>query len=172
MNEKMAQEQDEDLPEWELRKKHPIHIRPVYTPMKDVTSASKWYAHDQFKPENQIKQVKGHASEKAVTSKLHQTTKRYLEVDTIKWSKDYLEKYERGKLFLPNRVIQRLPHGMRRFHDWYLRVVPTKLEIIQAYVPAGTFGSPSGLIVFDFNDVQTCFHLGKMEMNLIRTYAL
>jgi len=59
--------------------------------MKDVTSANKWYAHDQFKPENQIKQVKGHASEKAVTSKLHQTAKRYPEVDTIKWSKDYPE---------------------------------------------------------------------------------
>ena len=138
--------------------------------MKDVTSASKWYAHDQFKPENQIKQVKGNASKKAVASKLHQTAKRYLEVDTIKWSKDYPEKYERGKLFLPNRVIQRLPHGMRRFHDWYLRVLPTSID--KACFPTGTFGSPAGKIVFDFNDMQTCFHLGAMEMNLIRMWCL
>ena len=103
--------------------------------MKDVTLASKWYAHDQFKPKNQIKQVKGHASEKAIASKLHQTAKRYPEVDTIKWSKDYLEKYERGKLFLPNRVIQRLPHGMRRFHDWYLRVLLMSIDLVQACFP-------------------------------------
>ena len=29
-------QEDEDVPEWELRKKHPITIRPVYVPMKDV----------------------------------------------------------------------------------------------------------------------------------------
>ena len=31
-------QEDEDMPEWELRKKHPIIIRPVYVPMKDVSS--------------------------------------------------------------------------------------------------------------------------------------
>jgi hypothetical protein len=30
----------------EVWKKHPITIRPIYTPMKDVTSTAKWYAHD------------------------------------------------------------------------------------------------------------------------------
>ena len=45
-------QEDEDMPEWELRKKHPITIRPVYVLMKDVSSVSKWYSHDQFKPEN------------------------------------------------------------------------------------------------------------------------
>ena len=48
-------QEDEDVPEWELRKKHPITIRPVYVPIKDVSSVSKWYSHDQFKPENQVK---------------------------------------------------------------------------------------------------------------------
>jgi len=165
-------QEDEDVPEWELRKKIPIHIRPVYVPIKDVSSVSKWYSHDQFKPENQVKKVPSRGSEEAVSSKLHQIAKQYPNVDAIEWSKDCPKKYERGKPFLPNRDIQRLPLGMRRFHDWYLRVLPTSIDIIQACVPTGTFGSPAGKIVFDFNDMHTCFHLGEMEMNLIRTWCL
>ena len=61
--------------------------------------------------------------------------------------------YERGKPFLPNRDIQRLPLGMRRFHDWYLCVLPMSIDLIQACFPTGTFGSPAEKIVFDFNDI-------------------
>jgi hypothetical protein len=32
--------EDEDLPEWELRNKHPVCVSPLYVPMKDVTFAS------------------------------------------------------------------------------------------------------------------------------------
>jgi hypothetical protein len=56
--------------------------------------------------------------------------KKYPDVEAIKWSKDCPKKYEGGKNFLPNRVIRQLPLHMRRFHDWYLRVIPTKLTII------------------------------------------
>jgi hypothetical protein len=34
-------QEDEDVPEWELRKKHPITVRPIYVPMKDVSSVHK-----------------------------------------------------------------------------------------------------------------------------------
>jgi hypothetical protein len=61
---------------------------------------------------------------------------------------------------------------MKRFHDWYLRVIPTTIDLIQARFPAGTFGGPTRKIIFDFNDVQTFFHLGAIEMNLIRTWCL
>ena len=119
-----------------------------------------------------LKKVPTRASEEAVTSKVHQTTKKYPNVDAIKLSKDCPKTYERGKPFLPNRDIQRLPFGMRRFHDWYLRVFLTSIDPVEACFPTGTFGSPVGKIIFDFNDMQTCFHLGAMEMNLIRTWCL
>jgi hypothetical protein len=140
--------------------------------MSDVASVHKWYAHDQFKLENQVKEVPAQGSKEAGDSKLHQAVKKYPDVESIKWSKDCPKKYERGKYFLPNRVIRQLPHHMRRFHYWYLRVIPTKLTIIQAIVPTGTFGAPEGTIAFDFDDIQTCFHLGSMEMNLIRMWCL
>ena len=69
--------------------------------MKDVSSVHKWYAHDQFKPENQVKEVLARAFEEAVTSK-QQPAKKYPNVDAIKWSKNCLKTYERGKPFLPN----------------------------------------------------------------------
>ena len=58
--------------ELEIRKKHPITLRPIYVTIKDVSSVHKWYTHDQFKPENQVKKVSIRASEEAVTSKLYQ----------------------------------------------------------------------------------------------------
>ena len=70
--------------ELEIRKKHPITIRPIYVLMKDISSVHKWYAHDQFNPENQVKKVPTRASEEAVTSKVNQTAKKYPNVDAIK----------------------------------------------------------------------------------------
>jgi hypothetical protein len=40
------------VPEWEVQNKIPKKIRPVFVGMLDVASVHKWYAHDQFKPEN------------------------------------------------------------------------------------------------------------------------
>ena len=120
---------------------------------EDVSSVHKWYAHDQFKPENQVKKVPAQASEETVISKVHQTAKKYPNVDAIKWSKDCPKTYERDKPFLPNWDIQCLSLGMRRFHDWYLHVLLTSIDLVQACLPTGTFGSPAGKIVFDFNDM-------------------
>jgi hypothetical protein len=41
----------------EIQQQIPITIRTIYTSIKDVTSMCKWYAHDQFKPKNQVKEV-------------------------------------------------------------------------------------------------------------------
>ena len=133
-------------------------------PIKDVTSTCKWYAHDQFKPKNQVKEVP--PSEDTLSRK---PTKRYPNVDHTKWSKDCPKTYERGKPFLPNQDIQRLSLGMKWFHDWSLRALQTKIQIIQARFLANTFGGSDGVIAFDFNDVQTMFHLREMKMNLVRT---
>jgi hypothetical protein len=137
-----------------IQKLHPITIRPMFMSMRDVSSMSKWYAHDQFKAENQFKEVPARASKEAIASK-QQLGKKYPNVDAIKWSNDCPKTYERGKPFLPNRDIQCLPLGMRKFHDWYLRVIPMTIDLIQARFPAGTFGGLAGKIVFDFSDFQT-----------------
>jgi hypothetical protein len=104
----------------EIWQQIPITIRPIHTSIKDVTSMCKWYDHDQFKPENQVKEV---PPSKEALSCIRKPAKRYPNVDDTKWSKDCLKTYERGKPFQPNRDIQRLSLGMKRFHDWYLRAL-------------------------------------------------
>jgi len=163
---------DKDVPEWEARNKIPIKIRPSYVGINDISSVHKWMAHDQFKPKNQVKEFRAPASEEGTTSKLHKGFNKYPAVDNLKWSNDCPDKYEKGKNFLPNRVIQCLPRGMRKFHDWYLRAQITELEILQAWIPAGTFGAPGGQIAVEFKDIQACFHLERMEMNLIHMWCL
>jgi hypothetical protein len=162
-------EQEGAQKEPHIREKIPITIRPIFTPIQDIALIHKWYAHDQFKPENQVKEVP--PSDEAL-SRVRKPARRYPNVDATKWSDDCPKIYERGKPFLPNRDIQRLPLGMKRFHDWYLRVLLTTINIIHARFPPNTFGGPKGEIVFDFNDMQTAFHLGYLETNLIRTWCL
>jgi hypothetical protein len=156
----------------EAQKKIPIHTRPMFEPMKDVPLIDKWFARDQYKPENQVKEVYARASEPPDTSKLHQPVKKYPSVEDIKWTKDCPEKYIRGKHFLPNRIMQRMPAGMRKFHDWYLRAESTILNDMKVVFTDGTFGGPARKILFDFQDMQECFHLGMMEMSLVRLWCL
>ena len=69
--------------------------------------------------------------------------------------------------------MQRMPIGMGKFHNWYLRAHLTRLNEIKAVFPAeGTFGGAAGDLMFDFEDMQACFHLGMMEMNLVRVWCL
>jgi hypothetical protein len=111
---------DEDVPEWEAQNKIPIKLRPSYVGINDISLVHKWMAHEQFKPKNQVKEFRALASEEGATSKLHKGFNKYLAVHNLKWSNDCPDKYKKGKNFLPNRVLQCLPRGMRKFHDWYL----------------------------------------------------
>jgi hypothetical protein len=103
----------------------------------------------------------------------YKRVQKYPDVEAIKWSKDCPSEYVRGKTFLPNWIMCKMPHGMKRFHDWYyLHVTYTELLGVQAVIPERTFGSPAAFIAFDFSDIQACFHLKSMEMNLICMWCL
>jgi 2-oxoglutarate dehydrogenase complex dehydrogenase (E1) component-like enzyme len=67
--------------------------------MKDVSTISKWFPHDQFKPENQVKHVYAHASEPPDTSKLHQEVQKYPNVDEINWTKDVPKNMKEARTF-------------------------------------------------------------------------
>jgi hypothetical protein len=167
-----SEKEVERAPVSEARKKIPIHTRPMFESMKTVPLIDKWFARDQYKPENQVKDVYARASEPLDTSKLHQPVKKYPSVEDIKWTNDCPKKYVRGKKFLPNRIMQCMPIGMRKFHDWYLRAQSTGLNDIKAAFSEYTFGGAAGKILFDFQDMQECFHLGMMEMGLVRLWCL
>jgi hypothetical protein len=89
----------EDGPEWEVRNKIPKKIRPVFVRIRDVASVHKWYAHDQFKPENQVKEVSAQGSKEVDDSKLHQAVKKYLDVESIEWSKDCPKNMKEARIF-------------------------------------------------------------------------
>jgi hypothetical protein len=144
-----------------------MYIRRPYVSILDITNAAKWFAHDQFKPENRVTQVVG--SKKAITSKRQPVQAKapskvkYVNVECIKWSKDYPKEYERGKPFLPNRLIQYLPYGMRRFHDWYLRALSMDIEVIEARYPSKTFGGPKGKLPLHLMTSRQCFTSEKWK---------
>jgi hypothetical protein len=46
-----------------------------------------------------------------------------------------------------------MPIRMRKFHDWYLRAHPTRLNEIKAVFPEGTFRGAAGHLMFDIEDM-------------------
>jgi uncharacterized protein YjdB len=72
----------------EAQKKIPYHTSPIFTSMENVSLIDKWFARDQYKAENQVKEVYARAFEPPDTSKLHKEVKKYPNVDDIKWTKD------------------------------------------------------------------------------------
>jgi hypothetical protein len=68
--------------------------------------------------------------------------------------------------------MQLMPIEMRKFYDWYLRAHPTRLNEIKVVFPEGTFDGAAGHLMFDFEDMQECFHLEMMEINLVRVWCL
>jgi len=161
-------------PVCEAREKIPIMIRSTGSTSfvdMNVPGMYKWNAHDQFKPENQG--LNKFAYRMPTNTSDYTTVKKYPYVETIKWSKDCPKEYVRGKSFLPNRILCNMPYGMRRFHDWYyLHVTRTKLNVLEGVILAHIFGGPALGIAFDFSDIQSCFHLSSMSVNLIRTWCL
>ncbi|KAL6871560.1 hypothetical protein ACP4OV_014389 [Aristida adscensionis] len=109
------------------------------------------------------------ADEPPVTSKRQPPLKRrYPKVEGIKDTAECPRKYTRGKSFLPNRVLEKLPRGMRMFHDWYLRACATDVNLITARFLEGALGGLAGTVAFDFDDMHTMYRLGYIEMNLIQ----
>jgi len=107
----------------------------MFEPMKDVSYIDQWFARAQYKPKNKVIEVYACASEPSNTSKLHELVKKYPNVEDIKWTKDCQNKYVRGKPFQPNRIMQCMPIGMRKFHGWYLCAESTRLNIHKSYLP-------------------------------------
>jgi hypothetical protein len=97
-----SKKEDEDAAEWEVRVKHPYHIKPAFIGMPNVPMIDKWYSCDKFKPKNQVKDLYAHANEPPDTSKLHQSFKKYPNIEYINWTEDCPKEYKRGKPFLPN----------------------------------------------------------------------
>ena len=66
------------------------------------------------------KMMKGKApqDERTVTNKQDPPLKRqYANIEGIPNTHECPRRYVRGKPFIPNLILERLPHGMRMFHD-------------------------------------------------------
>ena len=108
------------------------------------------------------------ASEEAVTSKLHQIAKLYPNVDAIKWSKVPENIWKRQAL--PTKPGHLAPTTWNEKVPWLvLACSPNEHRPRTSMLPHRHIWKLARKINFDFNDMQICFHLGAMEMNLIRT---
>jgi hypothetical protein len=159
-------QQQAPAPQSEAREKVPVHVR--WFQKVDSKSVNQWL--DARK--GQLMKEAQH-DQRAVTSPLNAPKiRRYPNVDAIKDTPDCPKSYVRGKHFLPIRSLPHFPKGMQIFHERYLHACKTDVNCIQARYPEYSFGSASGILVFDFEDIHLMFRLGYLETNLIRLWAL
>jgi hypothetical protein len=80
-------------------------------------------------------------------------------------------KYEKGKSLVPPRKEKTLPSQMRRLHEWYMKVIKGKWEILLLKVSKEYFLGED-LIHIEFEEIFQLFNQDILDKSLVTSYVL
>ena len=99
----------------------------------------------------------------------------YVGVDNIADLPECLLKYEYGKPFLPDSLMEGVPPFMKRMHSWYMRACRLGLKTIWARYDPDIFGAKTeGIndIMFDFEEIHDMFRLKQLNIEMVRLWCM
>ena len=100
---------------------------------------------------------------------------RYVGVDDITDLPDCPLKFEYGKPFLPDSLMEGVPSFMKRMHSWYTRACRLGLKTIWARYDPDIFGAQTeGIcdIMFDFEEIHDMFRLKQLNIEMVRLWCM
>ena len=84
-------------------------------------------------------------------------------------------KFEYGKPFLPDSLMEGVPGFMKSMHSLYMRACRLGLRSIWAWYDSFIFGSKTdGVndIMFDFEDIHDMFRLKELGIEMVRLLCM
>ena len=91
-------------------------------------------------------------------------------------TKDYYKyvpkKYELGRPLLTWDKLKKVPAGVKRFHDWYMRASFVGIDTISVNILAETFISDRTRSIVTFEDMWLMINLQRLDVQLIIVFAL
>jgi len=82
------------------------------------------------------------------------------------------KKYELGRPLLTWDKLKKVPTGVKRFHDWYMRASSVGIDTISVDIPAEAFNSDRTRSIVTFKDMWLMLNLQRLNVQLITVFAL
>jgi hypothetical protein len=82
------------------------------------------------------------------------------------------KKYELGRPLLTWDKLKKVPAGVKRFHDWYMRAASVGIDTISVDIPVEAFNSDHTRAIVTFEDMWLMMNLQRLDVQLITVFAL
>jgi hypothetical protein len=91
---------------------------------------------------------------------------------TIDDYKNVSDKYVPGRPLLKWDTLKKIPAGVKRLHDWYMRASSIGIDTINVSIPPVAFVSGRQTTVITFEDIWLMMNLQRLDVQLVTMFAL
>jgi hypothetical protein len=86
--------------------------------------------------------------------------------------KNVPNKYMPGSPLLKWDTLKKIPAGVKRLHDWYMRASSIGIDTINVSIPPAAFISGRQTTVITFKDMWLMMNLERLDVRLVMVFAL
>ena len=86
--------------------------------------------------------------------------------------KNVPKKYVPGRPLLPLDKLRKVPAGVKRLHDWYMRASSVGIDTISVHIPDHAFIGSNQKAVVTFEDMWLMMNLQRLDVQLVTIFAL
>jgi hypothetical protein len=86
--------------------------------------------------------------------------------------KNVPDKYMLGRPLLKWDTLKKIPAGVKRLHDWYMRASSVGIGTINVSIPPAAFDSGRQTTVITFEDMWLMMNLQRLNVQLVTVFAL
>jgi hypothetical protein len=86
--------------------------------------------------------------------------------------KNVPDNYVLGRPLLKWDTLKKIPAGVKRLHDWYMRASSVGIDTINVSIPPAAFVSGRQTTVITFEDMWLMMNLQRLDVQLITVFAL
>ena len=81
-------------------------------------------------------------------------------------------KYEPGRPLLSWDKLKKIPAGIKRMHDWYMRAASVGIDTINVIIPPTAFNSERTKAIVTFEGMWLMMNLQRLDVQLVTVFAL
>jgi hypothetical protein len=86
--------------------------------------------------------------------------------------KNVPDKYVPGRPLLKWDTLKKIPAGVKRLHDWYMRASSIGIDTINVSIPPTAFVCGRQTAVITFEDMWLMMNLQRLDVQLVTVFAL
>jgi hypothetical protein len=91
---------------------------------------------------------------------------------TIDDYKNVPDKYMPRRPLLKWDTLKKIPPGVKRLHDWYMRASSVGIDTINMSIPLAAFVSGGQTAVITFEDMWLMMNLQRLDVQLVTMFVL